>query len=71
MNIGEAIKVEIKRQRKKQKEVADAVGISYNSLTSICKGDTFPRKETLEKICEHLNIEIYFSIVSKEKHKLH
>jgi transcriptional regulator with XRE-family HTH domain len=65
INLGAVLKEEIKRQNKTQKQVAEIVGVSNNSLSQICIGATFPHKETLEKICECLNIEICFYVKNK------
>ena len=65
MNLGTLIKKEIKRQGKTQKDIAKKIGISSNSMSQICINATFPHKETLEKICECLNVDIEFSIRHK------
>jgi transcriptional regulator with XRE-family HTH domain len=64
MNLGSIIKKEIKKQGKTQKKVAKIVGISDNAMSQICINATFPHKDTLEKICKHLNIKINFFIES-------
>lgn len=63
MNLGALIKQEIKRQGRKQKDVAKSIGISSNTISQICIGNVFPHKSTLEKICEFLGVDIEFSIV--------
>lgn len=67
MNLGKLIKEEIKRQNRKQKEIAKIVGISNNAMCQICLGNAFPHKKTLENICKSLNIEIEFSIKNKSQ----
>ncbi len=52
------------------KDFAKKVGISNTSLTSIKKGNSFPKKEILEKMARILNIEVlelFYQIKKKDQ----
>ena len=66
MTLGELLKHEIKRKGFTQKEVAILIGISETALSQIIKG-VFPRKTTLDKIQEILQIEIKFTSIDKPR----
>ena len=64
MNLGEAIKT-IRRSRGiLQKELAERIGISANALVSIEHDNSFPTKETIEKICAALDIPRSYLLLS-------
>lgn len=66
MDLGTIIRKEIKRQGKTQKQVAEIIGISSNSMSQICNNATFPHKKTLVSICKCLNVEIAISMKRNE-----
>lgn len=53
---------QIKNQRKKkgfsQKQLAEQLGISANAMCNIEKGYSLPSKETMDEICQLLNVEV-------------
>ena len=60
MNIGAAIKTLRIKKLMKQNELAEKSGLSVNALSMIEKDKTFPKKETIKKICEALQIPVCF-----------
>ena len=56
MNIGSTIKDLRKKKGIKQGVFAETIGISGTSLSQIENGNTTPKKQTLEKICNELNV---------------
>lgn len=43
---------------KSRKDVADAIGVSYFTLTDWVRGKTIPRMDKLEKLAQYFNIKI-------------
>lgn len=43
---------------KSRKDVADAIGVSYFTLTDWARGKTIPRMDKLEKLAKYFNIKI-------------
>lgn len=43
---------------KSRKDVADAIGVSYFTLTDWVKGKTIPRMDKLEKLAQYFNVKI-------------
>lgn len=78
MDIGSAIKTIRTRKKITQKDLALKCNISANALCSIEKNISFPSKETINKICDALEIPVsyllFFSIteddVPKEKQSI-
>lgn len=78
MDIGSAIKTIRTRKKITQKDLALKCSISANALCSIEKNVSFPSKETINKICDALEIPVsyllFFSIteddVPKEKQSI-
>ena len=70
MDIGSAIKSIRTRKKITQKDLAAKCGISANALCSIEKNASFPTKETINKICEALEIPVsyllFFSITEED-----
>lgn len=70
MDIGNAIKSIRTRKKITQKDLAAKCGISANALCSIEKNTSFPTKETINKICEALEIPVsyllFFSITEED-----
>lgn len=52
----------LKKKRKdgrwRAQEVADAVGVSIESIYAYEKGKRFPRKDKLDKLCKFFNCKI-------------
>lgn len=55
MNIGNAIRTLRKDKGYNQTLLAEKAKISLNALSQIERGETFPKKETLNNICEALD----------------
>ena len=70
MDIGTAIKSIRTRKKITQKDLAAKCGISANALCSIEKNASFPSKETINKICDALEIPVsyllFFSITEED-----
>ena len=70
MDIGSAIKSIRTRKKITQKDLAAKCGISANALCSIEKNTSFPTKETINKICDALEIPVsyllFFSITEED-----
>lgn len=70
MNLGKAIK-ELRRHKGiSQKELATRCGISTNAICSLENNDSFPSKNTFEKICKALGIPgayIFLFSISEEE----
>lgn len=70
MDIGSAIKSIRTRKKITQKDLAAKCGISANALCSIEKNISFPTKETINKICDALEIPVsyllFFSITEED-----
>ena len=70
MDIGNAIKSIRARKKLTQKDLAAKCGISANALCSIEKNTSFPSKETINKICDALEIPVsyllFFSITEED-----
>ena len=65
MDLGNAIKTLRKQKKITQKQLAELSGISTNALCSIEKGQSFPSKATISKICYSLKIpESYLLLFS-------
>ena len=69
MNIGSTIKDLRKKKGIKQGVFADIIGISGTSLSQIENNNTIPKKSTLEKICNELNVssELIYLLSIKEE----
>lgn len=69
MNLGKAIKELRKHKGISQKELAIRCGISTNAICSLENNDSFPSKNTFEKICKALGIPgayIFLFSISEE-----
>tara|TARA_R110000744_G_C18901319_1_gene509293 strand:- start:120 stop:401 length:282 start_codon:yes stop_codon:yes gene_type:complete len=70
MDLGKAIKEIRKRKCINQKDFAFMCGISSNSLCQIEKGNNHPKKSTIKKVCEVLEIPqsylLFYSIESED-----
>ncbi len=65
MDLGNAIKVLRKKKNISQRELAEMCNISANAMCNIESGKSFPGKETINKICESLQIpESYLLLFS-------
>lgn len=65
MDLGNAIKTLRKQKKITQKQLAELSSISTNALCSIEKGQSFPSKVTISKICSSLKIpESYLLLFS-------
>lgn len=60
MNIGQSIREIRKEKGIQQKEFAEKVGISYNALSQIETGRTYPQQTTLVKISVVLGVPISY-----------
>lgn len=60
MNIGQSIREIRKEKGVQQRELADKVGISYNALSQIETGRTYPQQATLTKISVVLEVPISY-----------
>ena len=70
MNVGEAIKDLRKHKGLSQKELAQKCGLSANALCSIEKNESFPSRESMNKICEALGIPtsylLFFAVTDED-----
>ncbi len=70
MDIGTAIKKLRKEKGLGQKQLAELCGISVNALSQIEINATFPQKNTINKICDALQIPVsyllFFSISDED-----
>lgn len=70
MNVGEAIKNLRKNKGISQKDLAQECGLSANSMCSIEKNESFPSKDSIEKICKALDIPVsylmFFSVTDDD-----
>ena len=70
MDIGSAIKAIRTKKKITQKDLALKCNISANALCSIEKNTSFPSKETINKICNALEIPVsyllFFSISEED-----
>ena len=70
MDIGTAIKKLRKEKGMGQKQLAESCGISVNALSQIEINAAFPQKNTINKICEALQIPVsyllFFSISDED-----
>lgn len=70
MNVGEAIKNLRKNKGISQKDLAQECGLSANSMCSIEKNESFPSKDSIEKICTALDIPVsylmFFSVTDDD-----
>lgn len=65
MDLGNAIKTLRKQKKLTQKQLAELSEISTNALCSIEKGQSFPSKATISKLCSSLKIpESYLLLFS-------
>ncbi|CCG52171.1 DNA-binding protein [Flavobacterium indicum GPTSA100-9 = DSM 17447] len=58
MEIGQVIKLLIKKRGLKQIDVAERIGKSTTALSQIINGNYKPQPETLEKLCEVLEVPV-------------
>lgn len=70
MNTGDAIKNLRKKKGLSQKELAQKCGLSANALCSIEKSESFPSRESIDKICKALGIPVsylmFFSVTDED-----
>lgn len=70
MNVGDAIKNLRKSKGISQKELAKNCGLTANSMCSIEKNESFPSKDSMEKICKALGIPVsylmFFSVTDDD-----
>lgn len=69
MEIGQVIKLLIKKRGLKQVEVAEKIGKSTTALSQIINGTYKPQSDTLEKLSQVLNVPvavIHFLSISEE-----
>lgn len=70
MEVGSAIKMLRKRKGYSQKDLAHECGLSVNALSLIENNSTFPKKATIKKVCEVLDIPtaylLFFSISDED-----
>jgi transcriptional regulator with XRE-family HTH domain len=60
MTIGQLIKQELKNQNMRQSFLANATGISKNTISSICSDKHRPYDDTIDKICKVLKVKLSF-----------
>ena len=63
MLLGSLIKTQLRRQGKSQKQVANAIGISTNAMSQICRDAVMPSKKTIDKICKELSVLISIQLI--------
>lgn len=63
MNLGTAIKTIRKQKGLGQKELAELCEISVNALSQIEINSSFPQKNTINRICEALNIPVSYLLL--------
>lgn len=56
MDLGKAFKIARKSKGITQKELAEKVGMSHNSISNIEKGASFPPGGTLKKMCDGIGV---------------
>ncbi|WP_375587012.1 helix-turn-helix domain-containing protein [Flagellimonas aurea] len=69
MELGKVINVLIKKKGLTQVEVANRIGKSPTALSQIIKGNYNPNPDTLQKICDVLEVPqpiLYFLTISEE-----
>lgn len=70
MEIGQVIKLLIKKRGLKQVEVAEKIGKSTTALSQIINGTYKPQSDTLEKLSQVLNVPVavihFLSISEKD-----
>ena len=70
MNAGDAIKNLRKNKGLSQKELAKKCGLSANALCSIEKNESFPSRESIDKICKALGIPtsylLFFAVTDED-----
>ncbi len=70
MEIGTAIREIRKSKSITQKELAVKCNLSNNSITQIELNNTFPKKDTIKKICKALKIPtaflLFYSLTEKD-----
>jgi len=70
MNAGDAIKNLRKNKGLSQKELAQKCGLSANALCSIEKNESFPSRESMDKICRALEIPtsylLFFAVTDED-----
>lgn len=57
MNLGKAIKILLDQKAITQKELAEKIELSENSVSLIMNGKTQPKKDTLDKIAKVLKVK--------------
>lgn len=57
MNLGKAIKILLDQKGITQKELAEKIELSENSVSLIMNGKTQPKKDTLDKIAKVLKVK--------------
>ncbi len=60
MNIGQSIREIRKSKGLNQKQLSEQCGISFNALSQIELGNTFPQRATLDKICIILDVPVSY-----------
>ena len=70
MNVGNAIKAFRKRKGLSQKDLAQVCGLSANAMCSIENNESFPSRESLEKISAALGIPtsylMFFAVTDED-----
>lgn len=66
-NLGELIRKHLKTSKITQLQLAGEIGLSKNAVSDIILNKSQPSKVTIDKIKNILNIEIIYSIKSKQK----
>ena len=56
MDIGQQLKVYMKRLGLTQKDIAERLGVSQPFISAICRGEKYPSTENILSICELLGI---------------
>lgn len=69
-NMNERLKYSIKNSKYNQKQIAEIIKTSQNTLSSYMTGKAAITVEMLSKICELLNVSIEWVVYGKEKEQL-
>ena len=59
----------MKERGKSRKEIADAIGVSYFTLTDWVKGKFYPRMDKVERLANYFNINISDLVEERGKEK--
>lgn len=66
-HIGEFVKLFRRERGLTQKQLAELAGMSERGLQLVEAGDRIPRPETLERICDALELNIEYKITDRNK----